>query len=374
MVHVAAMNKRPLLAAGAAVLVVLGFAGARMWWGADPSVPPPTAPKGELSAAQLQRMGIRIEPASAAQAMPLGTVPAQVSLPPQARVAVTSPFAGVVTQVLVSAGQQVAQGQALAVVRAAEPVQFGAELARAQADLPVLRANAARLGQLAREGIIAPARADEAQAALQRGQASVAEQQRLLAMAGASRNGTVTLRAPIAGRLAMVGVDAGAAVGNGAAPFVVENLSALRLDMQVPERLAGQLRAGMAVTVAASDAPAGAQVKGRILGVAASLDPQSRSVPATAALEPGAALVPGKGVMVTVSGSGGAGVSVPSAAVTRIGDEDCLFVRRGNSFERRQITVAAQANNRAYISAGLKPGEQVAVSGIAELKSLMAEQ
>jgi hypothetical protein len=57
----------------------------------------------------------------------------------------------------------------LAVVRAAETVQYGAALARSQAELPVVAANAARMGQLSREGIIAPARADEAHAALARG-------------------------------------------------------------------------------------------------------------------------------------------------------------------------------------------------------------
>jgi cobalt-zinc-cadmium efflux system membrane fusion protein len=49
--------------------------------------------------------------------------------------------------------------------------------------------------------------------------------------------------------VASVTIDTGAAVGNGIAPFVVENTANLRLDLQVPERLAGLVRAGMTVTV-----------------------------------------------------------------------------------------------------------------------------
>ena len=175
------MDKR-IIGVAAAVIIVSGAFYALRSPGADPAPAAVDRLAGELAPDQVARLGIRTE-AAVPGTLPVATVPAQVSLPPEARVAVTSPFAGVVTQVLVIPGQQVARGQALALVRAAEPVQFGAELARAEADLPVLRASAARLSQLAREGIIAPARADEAQAALRRGEATAAEQQRLLAMA-----------------------------------------------------------------------------------------------------------------------------------------------------------------------------------------------
>jgi len=330
------------------------------------------APKGEpgviaLTSEQIAKLGIATEVAQGAQILPLGTVPGTVSLPPEARVAVTTPFSGTVLRVLVIAGQAVRKGEALAVVRAAETVQFGGALARARAQLPVDTAQAARMSQLAREGIIAPARADEARATLAATRATIAENNRLLGMTGAAGDGTITLRSPIDGRVASVSVDTGAAVGQAGAPFVVENPAQLRLDLQIPERLAGVVRPGMAVVVEQD----GASAKGAILSVAPSLDPMTRSLAAKASLAPGSALVPGKGVMVAIAGSGAAGgVSVPAAAVARVDGADLVFVRVAKGFARVKVNVSGQIGGRAFIAGGLKPGDRVAASGVAELKSL----
>jgi cobalt-zinc-cadmium efflux system membrane fusion protein len=113
----------------------------------------------------------------------------------------------------------------------------------------VAAAQAARMEQLAREGIIAPARAEEARATFSAAQATMNENRRLLALGAASADGTITLRAPIAGRVTTVGIDAGSPVGSGPAPFLIENNAQLRLDLQIPERLAGHVRPGMAVHV-----------------------------------------------------------------------------------------------------------------------------
>lgn len=365
------------LAAGLALLAV--SAGGLWTWASQSESPAattaPASDPARLSADQIRRLGIRLETARVATEVPLATVPGMVTLPPEARVAVTAPFAGTALQVLVVPGQQVARGAALAVVRAPETVQFGAALARADADLGLARARAVRLGTLAREGLIAGARADEARAALRSAEATARENRRLLALGGATADGTVTLRAPISGRVASVTIDPGAPVGGGAtAPFVIENGAALALDLQVPERLAGQVRPGMSVAIQgpAPDAPV---ATGRIVTVAPSLDPQTRSVLARATLGSATGLVPGRGVTAVIAGAaeaGRQGVAVPSAAVTRIGDADHVFVHVAGRFTPRKVMVAADNAGRAILSAGLRAGESVAVSGVAELKSLLA--
>jgi cobalt-zinc-cadmium efflux system membrane fusion protein len=337
---------------------------------------PADAPAGEaaakdgtvaLSAQQMARLAIATAPAQTAAQSPIGTVPGVVSLPPEARVAVTTPYAGTVLKVLVIQGQAVRQGEALAVVRAAEAVQFGGALARSQAEMPVLAANAARMSQLAREGIIAPARADEARAALQGAQATLAENRRLLALGGAGRDGTITLRAPIAGRVASVSVDTGAAIGNAGAPFIIENTANLRLDLQIPERLAGQIHPGMAISMMQE----GRAAVGKVLSVAASLDPLTRSVAAKASLPADSQMVPGKGVMATIAGAGAAGcVSVPASAVTHVGSGDVVFVQVAGGFRPAPVTVTGQIGDRSFIATGLKAGQSVAISGVAELKSM----
>lgn len=320
---------------------------------------------------QIARLGIILASVEASSVMPVGTVPGVVSLPPDARVAVTTPFAGTVVKVMVIQGQVVTRGQALAVVRAVEAVQAGAALARSRAALPVAVAQAARMEQLAREGIIAPARVEEARANLRAAQVTMVENRRLLALGAASTDGTVTLRAPIAGRVAAVGVDAGSPVGNGPAPFLIENNARLRLDLQIPERLARQVRPGMAVHVEQD----GQGATGRLLSLATTIDPATRALSAKASLPSDTGLVPGKGVMATLAatdaGTGrGKGVSVLSQAITHIGDHDVVFRRDPRGFRAVSVTVAGQMGARTVVSAGLAPGQQVAVSGIAELKSL----
>lgn len=369
---------RKLLAAAAA-LALAGAGGAYVLLrpASEPVAEAETAgDPGALSDAQIKRLGIRTEPARQAESLPLGTVPGIISLPPEARVAVTSPFAGTVVRLFVIQGQEVTQGQPLAVVRAAETVRVGGELARAEADLAYARSSANRLDQLSREGIIAGVRADEARAAALRTEATIRENRRLLALAGAGRDGTMTLRAPISGRVSTVAVETGGPVGEAMAPFVVENTAALTLDLQVPARLAGQVRPGMTVEVPLPTDPT-RSVAGRILSVGGTIDPASNSLPAKASLGNAVGFVPGKGVMAVVAGdaaSGQTGVSVPASAVVRIGGADYVFVRTAKRFERRVVTKLAEAGGRAVLSQGVKPGENVATSGVAELKSLLQEQ
>ena len=329
---------------------------------------------GRIPANELQRLGIRVAAAREAGGLPLGTVPATLTLPPEARVAVTSPYEGTAVRVMVVPGQIVARGQVLALVHAPEMVRVGGELARAEADLRYARAQAARLDTLAREGIVAGARADEARAMLGRSEASSRENRRLLALGGVGRDGAVALRSPIAGRVASVAIETGAAVGGGGvAPFIVENVSALALDLQLPERLAASVRPGMRVEIrpAADVAP----VAGRIVAVAPSLDPQTRSTTARASLADASGLVSGRSVNAVIFDSGGrVGVGVPTSALVHGDGKDRVFVYSGGRFVARDVTVVAEAGGQTFITTGLRPGETVASSGVAELKSLLADR
>ncbi|MCB2065630.1 MAG: efflux RND transporter periplasmic adaptor subunit [Erythrobacter sp.] len=338
------------------------------------SPPSDATPGGEAEPAA-QALAIETAPAEAASEVPLGSVPGRITLPPEARVAVTPPFAGVAVRVYVIEGQTVARGAPLALVRAAEPIAIGGDLARARSELTLAEAQAARMGQLAEEGIVARARAQEAEARLQQAHATLAETQRLAAMAGTGPDGTMTLRAPIAGRVAHVGIETGSGVDGMAAPFVIEAAGPLRIELQLPERLAQQVRPGMGVSVRLpGSSDDSAMVGGQVLTVAPSIDPQTRSVMAVATFGAAPGLVPGANVMVTIEGSGsGEGVSVPAAAVTRIDGEDHVFVREGTDFAPRRVTVVANSGGRAVIADGLTAGEVVAISSITELKNAAAE-
>ena len=372
------MNRQQIITAGAITLSIVaavaaysqfsgsGETGQAASVSADLRVAP-----GDMTAQQLQRLGIRTQSVDAAADVPLGTVPAVVTLPPEAQVAVTAPFDGAILRVYVIQGQMVSAGQPLATVKSREPLQYGAELARAQARLGLAQASAARTRQLVDEGIIAGARGDEVNAQVRVAQTDVSENVRILRQAGASAGGEVTLRAPISGHVAAMTAQVGGPVMATSAPFVIENSAAFTLDLQLPERLAGQVRPGMAIGLTGSGVLDG--VTGTIISVGGSLDPQTRSVMAKARIDGAPALVAGKTVTAVIKGTAtAAGTSIPATALTKIDGRDHVFVRVGQRFVKRAVEVAGSTNTRVFVTTGLRQGEQVAISGLSELKMLLA--
>lgn len=340
---------------------------------------PPAEQSGDATGKPAAASGLAIETAVAREVenVPLGSAPGTIVLPPEARVAVTAPFSGAAVRVYVIEGQQVRRGDALAVVRASEPVQIRGELARAQSAANLAEARAKRLSQLAEEGVIAPARADEAAAELEQARASVAELSRLVSLGGVGPDGTMTLRAPIAGRLAHVGVETGGGIDALAAPFVIEAVGAYQVELQLPEQLARKVRPGMAVEIALAGGESElAPVAGRIIAVAPSIDPVNRSVMARASIGAAPGIIAGRNVSVTILGQG-SGIAVPDASVTRIDARDHVFVRQGKdkqgAWEKRAVKVLARSGGEAVIAEGLAAGDVVAASSIAELKAANAE-
>ena len=316
------MNRQQIITTGAIALSIAAGLVAYNQFSGPGDTPQPAqvstdlrvAP-GALTAQQLQRLGIQTKSVDAAVDVPLGTVPAVVTLPPEAQVAVTAPFDGAILRVYVIQGEMVRAGQPLATVKSREPLQYGAELARAQARLGLAQATAARTRQLVDEGIIAGARGDEVNAQIRVAQTDVSENARILRQAGASAGGEVTLRAPISGRVAAMTAQVGGPVMATSAPFVIENSTAFTLDLQLPERLAGQVRPGMSISLAGPGVLEGAT--GTIMSVGGSLDPATRSVLAKARIDGAPALVAGKSVMATINGNGTAPHPAPASLPPR---------------------------------------------------------
>lgn len=360
----------------------LGLAAlALIWWlvprGTGGEAADPTAASAETSAAgpkeiplsaqQATALSLRFMPAAKADLAPLATLPAMIVPPPNARVAVAAQLPGIVTRVFVLEGEQVQAGQRLATVSSRDMVTLGAELARARARLDVARANAARMAQLSKEGIIAPARADEAQAQFRQAQVDVSEQARLIGMAsGSSGENGYMLTAPISGRISAMTIETGKALDPGAAPFVIDAGGQMLAQAQLPERLIGTIRPGMVVRAG--------RAEGKVVTVGSTLDPATRSASLTANLPADPSIHSGQSLSLSVMGPAPAGgVRVPAGAVTRISGADMVFVRTAKGVVARPVTLAQGgegADGERIILSGLKAGEEVAVSAVSELKAL----
>ena len=317
-----------------------------------------------VDAAQARRIGLTVVAAQPAAATPIATLPGTVVPPPNGRVAVSAPFGGIVRQSLVVEGQSVARGQRLAVVQSREVLQTGAELARARARLGVARQAADRASKLVAEGLVAGARAEEAAAALREVEVEVNEKARILRLANAdAANGTYTLVAPISGRLTQANAQTGSALSGADAPFVIDAPGPYHVEAQLPARLLGAVRPGMAVRV-------GTGAAGRVLAVGSVIDPATRSATLRASLPAGAPVAAGSSVSLVVLSNPAAGaVGVPAAAVVRIGAQTVVFEQTPKGFVARPVRVLGGAAGQQVVS-GLAAGARVAATGTSELKSL----
>ena len=329
------------------------------------SAPPAVAAPISVDATQARRIGLTVAVVEVAAAVPLATLPGMVTPRPQGRVAVTAPFAGVVRQSLVIEGQTVVRGQRLAVVHSREVLSLRADLARARARLGVAKQAAGRTDLLAREGVIAGARAEESAAALREAEVEVSEKSRLLQLANAdSGGGLYTLSAPIAGRVVQAQATAGAAVDETTAPFVIDAPGPTHIEAQAPARLIGVLRPGMRVRVGTTE--------GRVLAMGSTVDPSTRSARLRASIEGGPALVSGRTVsMVVLTDPPTGAVSAPSTAVVRLGSGTVVFQQTPQGYLARPVRVLGSAAGRTTFT-GLPAGARVAVTGVSELKSMAA--
>jgi cobalt-zinc-cadmium efflux system membrane fusion protein len=322
----------------------------------------------ELSADQITRIGVRFAAAETASEVPIATVPVTVAPPPNARVAVAAIIPGVVTRTLVVEGDSVRAGQPLAVIAAREMVTLAAGIEQASARSAVARANYGRLGQLAREGVIAGARADEARAALREADAELTEQRRIVALVnGSPARGTYTLTAPIAGRVTSATIQTGSPVDGATAAYVIDAASRYELTAQLPERLVGHVRTGMAIQL-----PDG--VRGTVTSVGSVLDPQTRSATLRASVPAAPGIVSGRATAATLLGSAPDGVvTVPSGAVVDIAGKSTVFVREASGVVARTVEAGERVGDRVVVRTGLRVGEQVAIAGTSELKSLAGQ-
>lgn len=370
------MNKGHKIWAGGAI-VAIAIAGLG-WMLLPPAQSPSTeAPKagsaqdsGILSvpADRAQLLGIRSEPAAIASQAPLADLPATISPPANARVAVTATLPGVVVRTMVVEGDSVRAGQGLAVISSRDVLTLGADLARANARLGVAQTNAARLTQLDREGIIAGARADEARAMAMEARADVREKSRILGLVdGHGPSGTYTLSAPITGRITRAQIQTGDPVDGSTAPYVIDANGRYEVVAQLPERLVTQVRTGMTVRFG--------DLSGTVTSVGSTIDAMTRSATLKASLPAAPGVIAGATGTVTVFGAAPDGaVLVPSAAVVDIDGKSTVFIPVRGGYVRRDVTTGGSVDGKTLLLSGVKPGEQVVMTGTSALKALAISQ
>jgi RND family efflux transporter MFP subunit len=171
-----------------------------------------------------------------------------------------------------------------------------------------------------------------------------------------------TLSAPLDGTVTLRALRLGEATAPPKLAFQVVDLSALKLDLALPERELARLKPGLMVRLR-SDVPGAEESHGQVLRVSPVVDATSGTVKVTVALQPGA-LRPGMFVRAEVIVDRHEGVLVlPKRAVVWDEGDPWVFVVRDGVAKRLPVTLAFQEEDRVEVATGLSEGDSVVVVG-----------
>ncbi len=255
-------------------------------------------------------------------------------------------------------GERVQKGQLL--------VQFDdqlprAQVAQAEAELSIARANHKRNQELVAQNFISQRSVDESGAALQ-----VAEAKLALARATADR---LRILAPFDGTVGLRSVNVGDYLKDGADIVNLEDLDAILVDYRLPERFQAKVRRGQTAMVAI-DALPGRKFPALVQAVDPLVDANGRSVGVRACIDNRSMqLRPGMFARVTaVFGEREKAMVVPEEALVPQGGRQIVFkVVPGEGdtkvSQRTEVKVGLRIPGKVEILEGLQPGDVVVTAG-----------
>lgn len=214
----------------------------------------------------------------------------------------------------------------------------------------------------------------QAASEVEQSRAVVARLRQSLSALGASQTGqggTVNLTSPISGTVVDRHVSVGQAVSRGTELMTVMNLSSVVIEAQLPESYSTHVNAGQRFVARLPGLP-DRPFEGRVESVGSAVDPAKRTVPVRARLlNAGAILKHEMAVEVRIStGTPKEGLLVSASALVEDEGIKVVYVKEGNRYERRPVTVGTISYQQVEILTGIQAGEEVVTAGAYQLKNM----
>jgi RND family efflux transporter MFP subunit len=278
----------------------------------------------------------------------VGTVRAKLRATLEAKVS------GQIASLDVSVGDRVTKGDLLAKLSVSE---VRAQLVEARAVLEQAEQDLARTRRLFEDDAASQRDLDAAEARFRVARAKVREARSVLDYA--------RIEAPFDGVVTHKLADVGDLATPGRPLLEVEDPSALRLEVAVPEALSRfvGLGATLDVEVDALDAP----TTGTVAEIAPSVDPNSRTLLVKLDLPPAEGLRAGQFGRALVPTGRAEVLRVPEDAVVRRGQLEIAFVVHEGRAVLRLVKTAKRTGDQLEVVSGLEPGEVIVVEGARDL-------
>jgi cobalt-zinc-cadmium efflux system membrane fusion protein len=288
---------------------------------------------------------------------------------------VITQVSGPVSRVVVVPGQKVTQGEPMLYVASPDYSQLRTNYLKAKDAYALAQKANARAQDLYQHHAIAEQNLEQAQSAEVQASGDLVAAQAALKVMGvadpdalvkAPPSFEVPVKAPIDGLVVEQDVSAGQLIQPGTTQcFMISDISTVWVLVNVYQKDLPYVRVGDQVTIQTDTYRE--VFHGRIAYVAASLDPNTRTLQARIETSnPGEKLKKDMYVVATVNaGTIQNAIALPDAAVLR-DTENQPFVyaaSSGNQFGRRSVTLGESLNGKTEIISGLKPGDQVVGNG-----------
>jgi RND family efflux transporter MFP subunit len=176
------------------------------------------------------------------------------------------------------------------------------------------------------------------------------------------------VRAPFAGLVAERLATTGDYVTKGLKVAVVMRVNPLRVQLTVPEQFVSAIAVGAPVNFEV-DAYAGKEFTGKIRFVSPALEANQRALTVEAVVaNPDRELKPGLFATARIEQPKRTpAVLVPASAIQTTGGTSRVFIVNGDHVEERIVTVGQTVDAQVEVSSGLKAGERVATTNVAQL-------
>jgi cobalt-zinc-cadmium efflux system membrane fusion protein len=287
---------------------------------------------------------------------------------------VITQVSGPVARIVVVPGQNVNRGDPMLYVASPDYSQLRTNYLKAKDAYALAQKASARAQDLYQHQAIAEQVLEQAQSAeVQAGGDLVSAQAALKvmgitdpdALVKAPPSFEVPVKAPISGLVVEQNVSAGQLLQSGATQcFMLSDVSTVWVLVNVYQKDLPYVRVGDQVTIQTDTYPE--VFHGRIAYVAASLDPNTRTLQARIETNnPGEKLKKDMYVVATVNaGTIPHAIALPDAAILRdTENQPFVYAASSNQFGRRSVTLGESLNGQTQITSGLKAGDQVIGNG-----------
>lgn len=181
------------------------------------------------------------------------------------------------------------------------------------------------------------------------------------------RGGPVQRTYPVIARtsgvVTTIGARPGAQVTPGQSIVTIQGLGQVLVIADVPEASLGNIHVGQPAEISFPAYPTDIR-RGVVDYIFPTLTAQSRTAQVRITLpNPGGRLKQGMFANVTMQGTRGTAIVVPSEAVIDTGRRQVVIVKRGNTFVPQEVKTGRAFDEHTEVLAGLQPGEQVVASG-----------